>query len=113
MSPFDHPQVRTVGQPAAEVQSVVDGDLVALVEQLRHQHMADIAGAAGDQNAFNIVRIYSAPLAVHECKFDCSLDGAPTVNHRDIGAAITVAFMCYAACSDPIGMVKAAVCASL
>ena len=34
----------------AEVHDVVDGDLVAEVEQLGRQQAADVAGAAGDEN---------------------------------------------------------------
>ena len=106
------PQVGTVRQTAAEEQIVVDGDLIALVQQPRRQHMTDIAGAARDQHVF-YVRIHSTPFAVHECTLSLQVvDAAPRTPPRR-PQAIAAVFGCYAARSDPIGMVKAAVSASL
>ena len=52
MSPSTSLQVRVAlrQEVVAEVHDVVDGDLVARVEQLRDEQAADIAGAAGDQH---------------------------------------------------------------
>ena len=75
--------------------------------------MTHITGTARDQHAFDI-RIHSTPFAVHECNVDCKLWMEPRPSaHRDAGKATAAIFVCYAACSDPIGMVKAAVTASL
>ena len=57
---LDHAQVRAVRQPAAEIERVVDGDVIALGQQPRRQHVADITGAAGDEHVPNI-RGHDAP----------------------------------------------------
>ena len=46
----DDAEARVRCQAVAVEEQVVDGDAVAGVEQLRHEHGADVAGAAGDHD---------------------------------------------------------------
>ena len=55
---LDDAQVRIVRQRGSRRTEVVDGDVVAVAEQPRRQHMTDIAGTARDQDVFNL----SSPL---------------------------------------------------